>query len=268
MGDNNVITSSTPPSFGGRPQVRLDRGNFDAAGWQKGYEVIHEKAIRCPCKEEGADNLSSCRNCGGSGWFFINPNKTKMLMLSMNQETQFKEWSEELRGTVRITALEGDKIAFMDRITLNIAESVYSETAYPKLNGSELFFYTVYQVISVLEVYLFEGANVPLKRLIEGSDFVVDANTEKVILDPIYNSLTNPKITIRYDHHPQYHIIDLVRGTMYSEVKDLTDLSGSKTVRFPISAIGKVAHYTLTPKNYSGDYLFDNSYVQNNCKLP
>lgn len=259
-----VITTTPSPNLAGQPQVKLRKSDFDALVWDKGYPVYHDKALRCPCKEKPADNLSTCRNCGGSGWLFINRSQTKMVVQSMNQDTQFKEWSEENRGTARITAMNEDRLSFMDRITLYESESIYNEILYPKVYSGNNFSFTTYEIIKVLDIFLFQGANQKLKLLELDTDYTISLN--KIILDPQYISETL-KISIRYTHRPQFHVIDLTRNIIDSEIFDINTLGGKKSVPFPVSAIGKLAHYTLDPINYDGDYLFDNSYKSNTCSI-
>ena len=271
MNSRSIITTTTPPNTSGKPTVRFKRSDFDTLVWEKGYDVHHDIALRCPCKEKGADNLSSCKNCGGSGWFFINRNKTKMVLQSMNQSTQFKDWSEENRGQVKITAMEEDNLSYMDRITLLNAEATYTQNVYPKSvqdSGSNvLLAYSIYDIVSMVDVFLFESAEVALKKLTLNADYTIEGDKGKIIFDAQYSGLTNMKVTVRYKYRPQYHVIDLTRNTMYSDVWDKSTLEGKKNVQFPVSAIGKIAHYTLDPKNLDGEYLFDNSYAQNTCDL-
>lgn len=259
-----IITTTPSPNSAGQPQVKLRKSDFDALIWDKGYPVYHDKAIRCPCKEEPSDNLSTCRNCGGSGWLFINRSQTKMVVQSMNQDTQFKEWSDENRGTARISAMSEDKLSFMDRITLYESESIYNEVLYPKLYNGNNFAFTMYEVVEVLDIFLFQGANRKLKVLELDVDYTISSN--KIILNSLYASGVS-KISIRYIHRPQFHIIDVMRNIMDSEIFDPSTLSGKRSVPFPISAIGKIAHYTLDPINYDGDYLFDNSYKINSYSI-
>ncbi|MGL5076270.1 MAG: hypothetical protein ACRDBG_10625, partial [Waterburya sp.] len=96
--------------------VEFVRQDFDNLVWNKGYEVVWEKAIKCPCKTNGGENLITCLNCGGTGWFFINRFKTTMHLTSMNSSSQQKDWSRVDEGKVMFTAISELEIAQMDRI--------------------------------------------------------------------------------------------------------------------------------------------------------
>ena len=261
--DKNIISITQSPSMDEIPQAHFKKENFDALVWDKGQPVYLEKALRCPCKEEQTDNLSSCRNCGGSGYIFINKKMTKMALQAMNYDTVFKSWSEENRGMVKITTLDVDVLCFMDRITQLRAISIHNQTLYPKLiniSGNQvLFAYTSYPIIDIIDIFLFDVPGNPLKLLQIGQDYIIDGDKGKIILDESYQSLDNPKLSVRYNYHPQYHVTDLVRNIMYVDSYDEGNLVNK---RMPIHAVGRLAHYNLKPLNFDGEYLFDNSYIQ------
>jgi len=128
MADNqtgNQIIQQTPPNTQGKTRVDLDKSDFDALVWQKGYDVYVDKAMKCPCRNTpDSQALSNCRNCGGSGWIFFNRKETRMVLQSMNANNRYQEWSEEKLGTVRITSLNKEQLTYMDRITIKNGYSI------------------------------------------------------------------------------------------------------------------------------------------------
>lgn len=72
----NVINAESPSLYG-QPQVSFRPNDFDAVIWTHGYDIICEKAIRCPCQGNSDSPLPSCQNCHGSGYIYINPYRTK-----------------------------------------------------------------------------------------------------------------------------------------------------------------------------------------------
>lgn len=260
---------NTPLNVG---QARPDfvKNEFDIAIYQKGYKVLHEKSIACPCKSKGVGGqLSDCKNCGGSGWVFINPIQTRMIIHSMNRQTQYKDWSEENRGTSSITCNNWEQLSFMDRITLIEGISVYNEILYVKRSASNLFFYTTYNIKTHLDAYgvakpsidyiaLFESTSTPLRRLELDLDYTTEYN--RILLDSKFDTGNEDlSITIRYKHNPQYHVIDIPRHTIATNA----DNGGFEDtgVQLPIHAVGRYAHYVLDAENYVGTRLIDNSYT-------
>jgi hypothetical protein len=253
------ITQAAAPALEGQPSVNFSKDSFEALIWQKGYRVYHDKATKCPCKVKAHDNLSSCKNCGGSGWIFFNRVETKMILASMNLDTQYKDWAEETLGTVSLTARDSDKIGYMDRITVLDAETLFSEVVYPKTFKNERFARLTYDIKFIETVFLFSGAQNALTKLEPTTDFTFKNNY--IVLDPKYNDYDETSITVRYIHAPQYHVVDMPRDTMSSPIKDTEGIPQEKLM--PISAVGRRAHYVLDEQSYNGDYLFDNSYATN-----
>lgn len=249
------------------PKVNFELDRFKQTILDKGYNVYHEKALKCPCINDGTNSpLPSCENCNGVGWFFVEKKKTKMLVQNMNFGKKYDSWSEQNVGTSQITSLAEDDISYMDRITLIDLESDFSQ----KLNfvscGGKIFSFTIYQPIIVKDVYRFVSTSSPLVKLVNyeddsvNYDFKVEAN--KVILNPLkYTS--EIKATIRYKYQPMYCIIDLQRESFK------TNDAGCSTVcedenndiwkSVPKKSIGKRLHYIWDAPNLEGESVNDNT---------
>lgn len=248
----DIIQAPIPSNFTGT-HVQFDKNEFDKFIWDKGraYEVFWDKAIKCPCKIKASDNLSSCLNCGGSGWVYINRTQTRMLLQGMNYQTQHKDWSETNIGTIKITARDIDRVSFMDKITLIEAETVFSEIAYPILHNETLYIQPFYEIKELMDIYAFVSDKEPLKRLITNVDYEII--NSKVIISNKLRNVPNYRVSLRYTHRPQYNVIDLTRDVAHFEDKD------GSNVNFPIGAVGRRSHYVMDVNNYSGSILFDNS---------
>lgn len=262
---NKTSVTQTPSLQGGNPRVDFDKDAFDVLIQQKGYDVFLEKGMHCPCrsKDTGSAQLPSCHNCGGSGFIFINKTRTRMVLKSMNLSTKYKEWSKENAGTVSITARDIERLSFMDRITLIDAETTFNQLIYPKLteDGTILYAYTIYDIKEIIDIFLFIGAGVKLKRLVENTDYTYENNILR--LNDSYKVVMNPQISIKYVHAPQFHVIDNVRDTI-----NTFEIVGGKevSVKLPINAVGRRSHYVLDAENYIDDRVFDNSYNINMCE--
>jgi hypothetical protein len=245
--------------------VNFDRNEFQYAIEQKGYTVFVERAIKCPCRsfDSGGNPLTNCRNCGGIGLVFLNKIQTKAIIHSMNLSTQFKEWSEEKIGNASISVNDTDRLSFMDKVTVRDAEVEYSQNIYPRTFMDKVFAYTVYDIKSVTDLYLFEGEDKPLKRLEQNQDFTFEYN--RIYLNEQYSYRSPLQLSIRYVHAPTFHIMDMVREAMVSTTNiDFKD----KSVNFPVSYVGRRAHdlKIFLNENLAGTYIFDNSYYKKDCK--
>ena len=129
MADRNDAIPVTPPSLVLEPVVKFRREAFEATIWTKGYRVYVEKAVRCPCEGQIKNALSSCTNCHGVGYFFINPIETMALTTSINRDTVYKEWSPELIGNISISLRDDltENLSFYDKITFMDKHGFHSE---------------------------------------------------------------------------------------------------------------------------------------------
>ncbi len=61
----------------------LERG-IRQEGARSGTYIYHTPAVRCSCNDEGGQPLSSCRVCGGSGYFYPPQSERKVLAILTN----------------------------------------------------------------------------------------------------------------------------------------------------------------------------------------
>ena len=255
---------------GDLPSVDFIKSDFEALIEQKGYDCLIEKAMYCACRghEGGHQALSSCRNCGGTGWIYINRIETKILLTSMNQQSKYNEWSREKLGMVKITVKDADKIGENDRITVLAGESYYTESFKTKYNGSIEFSLLSYPCLEVDVVHMFVNVSTKHLQIIEGDDFTITDNifklTDKWAKSAYFNDegdSVGHSISIRYKHQPVYHVMDIPRDTMVTDIFD-DDTDNSKPFQMPVHAIGRRAHYIQGIKGLNDEGLFDNSTIE------
>lgn len=255
-----TIITQTPPSGSSFPQTNFIRDKFDSLIWQKGYDVIKESAIKCPCISKNTNQQSNCKNCGGSGWVFINKVKTRMVMHSMNVSTKFKEWSEENVGTSSVSCMAADELSYMDRITTLDGNAIFGETLFLKENNDTWYWNTIYDIKEILYIGLFISTQVIFKELVYGTDYVYSGNRITFLkaddyIDPLASE-QDISITIRYVHAPQFHVIDIQRETMQSFVK----IGGGKeeVIDLPVHCIARRSHYVLDRQNFDSTRVLNN----------
>lgn len=234
------ISVSPAPYIENIAAVYFNKGLFDVAIEQNGYDVIIERALFCPCRsnDSGCSQLSDCKNCGGSGWVFLNKIKTRAILHSINISNQYQQWTYDNVGSVSITIRDTDRIAEMDRITVLGGESEHSEVIFPTSRDSGVTAYVVYEIKKVRDAYLFINSSTPLKRLKEGVDFSFSNN--KITLNEAYQYHENLQLTVRYVYAPTFHVIDILRETMVNKTR-VEGINLGET-QFPIHAIGRRSH--------------------------
>lgn len=249
------VVSKTAPSTGS-PQVHHNRKLFDDAIYGHGTPAWIERALECPCKAKGIGSaLSTCQNCGGTGWFFIDKVETSVLSTSLSNRTKYEVWSKENMGTVSFAVRAGDKLGFMDRVTLLNYCSWFSQVVYPVIHNDENFAFLVYEPLDVYDAFVFTGDTTKHVLLRKDVDFRLERN--KFILIGGYSATPDLQITIRYEHNAVYHVIDINRDHMKQKATD------DGTVKnFPLNAIARRAHYILDAANQLGASLLDNTPVR------
>lgn len=255
-----TIRKSAPTNLVGTPTPTLNKPLFDANVWAYGYDVVVEKAIECPCRQDGSNsNQVNCQNCGGMGWVFINPTRTKAIITSINQDTKYKAWSQELIGNISTTFRDIDQASFMDRITLENESTIYSEVRTIRTSGmGQKFVFLAYKIDTIEDVFLFNGESQPLIR-IPSTSYSVNPNNEYILnIDTAaISGSTNGSISVRYRHRVQYNILDIPH--VVRSAPDLNNLGQLKKQKMPLQYIARLSHYVLRP-NFNNTNIIDNSY--------
>lgn len=284
------IITQTPPIGNNTPKANLVKSEFDKLIWQQGYRILKEQALQCPCKSKNTNQLSTCKNCGGAGWLFVNPTETRMILHSMNLQTKYVQWSQENAGTSSVTCTSEERLGFMDKICVLDGEAIFWEVLYLKthfpddddsVSGSEsesdsnsssadtqttYYFSSLYPIKEILFLALFNGATNKLIPLIYGTDFIYEGNKITFLPTSAYlriNPLVEEQdisITIKYVYAPIYFIIDVPRENI--QVNEKFGNSGIESVEnMPIHAVARRAHYILDSQNYDGTRVLSNNHV-------
>ena len=258
MATKNILVKPAP-NLTGIASPEFFETEFDAAIYLKGYRVILERALRCPCHTFDSP-LIDCQNCFGTGYFYVNPIDTKALITGINQNNQYKNWSEELLGTIAITVRESDKdnLGFFDKVTIKDQFSTFSENIKVRRIDNELFGFTTYKPVNILAVYTFIASDKPLLKLNEMSYHINDKNGYSVIFEGVEEG---DIVSIYYRHEWEGHIIDIPHEIRASWKKDKTTGRLLQT-SLPVQAIARRSHLIATDKpNFDGSGIIYNDNV-------
>lgn len=254
------ITNANQPTLYGQPSVSFRPDDFFAAIWQHGYDVIFEKAIRCPCQGDSDSPLPSCQNCHGSGYFYINPYRTKALLTGLNRNTQYVQWAPELMGTVSITVKDEDKdyISYFDRITVEDEYASFTEMVVARrMIGDEVAVFLSYAPIEISAVYLFKDSTSPLVKL-QPTTYSIVENNPYCIRFANGNVMEGDGVSILYKHRVEYHVIDMpheIRASLTSNKQT----GALEVIKLPIQAVGRRTHLIdIRRPNYDGSGIIYN----------
>jgi len=254
----NKFTIIEPPPEGYSIPSQFGKSDFEATIRDKGYNVLFERAILCPCKDDiTAEALTTCRNCGGSRYIFGTPLLTTMLFTSITSEQKMTDaalnrWSSLETGSMNITAMSRDKFTYMDRITILDATSIHCQVLYIKQSddNSSFFAFTIYNIISIEYIAAFVDLNTPLRRLVLGVDYTFEYNVITFI-----NPGAIKSVTIRYRHNPVYHIMHMLRDAMTSTNGKSPSLT---KIELPVYGIGSRAHIIDDAENLTNTRVLEN----------
>lgn len=252
-----TIRSQQSPDF--FPQPEFSNELFSAAVWQKGYDVIVEEAYMCPCKSENGF-VSTCQNCKGTGWVFVNPIQTRAIVTSINERLQYKQWSQEALDDILVTLQYIDRLAYMDRISFVNDTSLYSEVCQLRTSGDERFIFTTYEPSEIESVLLFSNVTTNLVRLTSDDYEISTNNSGSVVITYNVSAIPsfNNQVSIRYKHTKQYHVLNTPHD-LRSQMR--IDVNGQEEkINLPINALCRTAHQLLSRKNFDGTGLLDNSW--------
>ena len=268
---NMAVAYQTPPAAV-NPRVGWDVNRFETLIQTQGYDALIDRALRCPCCDRASGQaMSTCHNCGGRGWFFVDRTSTRLIAQHMDSKKRYEEWSEVNRGTASITTRGIDKLGFMDRIILTQLEEWFSETLRPVLWNSEFVAYPIYEPLEISNIFLFASDTAPLIPLpedmytVQGNKIVFAAEIVNLVdieaLDIQDVNQIPLQITMRYSHYPVYHVIDMNRELMRVREGKLCGAGYDDYLRqMPINVLARKAHYIFDNQKW-GQTIYDNTVI-------
>jgi hypothetical protein len=258
--NNNEVEKHQPVNF------NINR--FDSVIIQKGYNVIHYRALKCPCmNRETHSPLPNCQTCSGLGWFYIDKKRTKALVQNMTNSKKFENWTESNPGTATITTMFVDDVTYMDKFEIEDLESNFSQVLFLQKYNDKLFAFSTYSPLRVMNIYMFNSPTQPLIPLYskeeKGSqwDYYIEKN--KIFFNKDRITSTDVTVTVRYKHTPVYCITDIQRELF--KTKSSSDCGnhesdeGDGLTGAPQKSIGRRLHYVWNADNLQGLKEYDNT---------
>ena len=257
------------PAASINPRVGWIVDRFETLIQTQGYDAYIDRAMRCPCVDKATGQaLSTCKNCLGRGWFFVDRTETRIIAQHMDSKKRYESWGEVNRGTASITTKGIDKLGFMDRIILLQLEEFYSEILRPEVYEGELLAYPVYEPLEISNIFLFVGDYTKLEP-IPNEMYVVDKNKivfdqsllELLPVEDVNQKTPNMSVSIRYSHYPVYHVIDINRELMKVRESKLCSFDDEQLRQMPINVLARKAHYIFDAQQF-GEESFENTVKQ------
>lgn len=124
-GGENIIDQSGSHMS---PRTDISPNMYDNLIKQKGYRLIWEQALFCPCMNlESGQPDYECKSCYGRGYKYIRPKRIRALVTSINgRKDQHRIGLEEVGGAY-LTPSSSDNVGFRDRFIFVDFTTKFSE---------------------------------------------------------------------------------------------------------------------------------------------
>lgn len=218
---------TTTPAFPAQP--------FDVAGYvrlvkTRGVPVTWEKAMFCPSRMQTpnpGDHDPNCDLCDGTGWLYIQPKQTQMMVQGATLEQTFYMQGRFDTGLATITSLPDDDIGYWDRVTLTQSKVRYSELIRRRENT--LVDRLRYQTLTVLAVQAGSRVFTPDRDFrLEGDSIVWTSNAAARPKDADFYSILT-------ERRPVYLLLNLLKYH-----REAYDRSAGQSVRMSQQAQAKL----------------------------
>lgn len=239
-----TLQAQIPPKTEGHPNPPLfQKERFDAAIWNKGYEVILEQAIACPCRGKSGSARPTCLNCLGTGFVFINPVSTRAIISSINKDTKYKNWSPELTGTISVTLMDSNRISYFDKITFKSRSSITSEVRQVSQTGEAVYFcFTSYKIKNINHILVFNGDSNKLLK-IPATQYTIKDNRNIIDFTETFTPPVNGVISIDYEHEVSYNVFDIPHDFRSAFV--VNENGRNQEYNLPVQAIARRTHILM-----------------------
>ena len=211
-------------------QVYHNRSIFTDALEGKALNVAFCPGVVCPCKVKHS-HISTCKSCFGTGFYFPEQIRTRMMITSFNQRTQYYPWSLDKIGTVSISSFENIRFNYGDRIIVLEGDALFTESL-EVINGAIT---TIYPVLGIERQFkydrdAFRAVQLDTKLTFDRASHII--TTEEA---------NGTYISIRYRHLHMYGVLDLTREMLFNNFLD--NKLDTKRGDFPVSVVARRAHF-------------------------
>lgn len=196
----------------------------------RGLPVRWEKAMLCGNRvssPQPGDHDPNCDVCDGSGYLYIQPRETQMLVQGATLEQTFFIQGKFDSGVATITSLPEDKISYWDRVTLTKSTVRYTELV--RRREDTFVDRLRYETLDVLHVQHKKKTFIPVR------DFRVEGDT----LIWTKNDKVRPKdgefYSILIERRPVYIVLNMLKHH-----RDQHDGNTKATQSMPLQVTAKL----------------------------
>lgn len=230
--------------------VNLTESHFNSIIFDKGYTCFIETAMLCPCTYNiTGGSQSNCKNCGSTGYYWINKKETRLFITNLNNTTSTEKWTDTNVGIANISARMEDKMGLLDKVTICEQISTYIQKTVISIENGVKFALVDFQPIEIEELFLFINSDESLLHIPKEDYEIVNSG---ITISNKY--ATNSTLSIKYKYHPVYHIIEILR-------ENVANYIGDTKQNLPLKYRAKRASVVFDADNMFDTRLLDNTNV-------
>jgi hypothetical protein len=236
------ISTGTHKPFRQPTEQNIDfvENDHDKLISDEGANILYETSVKCPCRTVYKNKShSDCVNCGGVGFVYVNPIKTRALVTSQGKKQKYSPSGENMGdGDIAVTPFSNIVMCEMDRFTLYDSLAVVTETplTYYDYDRNCLVAKFTYPIIKIDLIFQYINYKVRLESLTEEG---YDVENNFIYFKNITSS--EPiNISVRYKYRPVYIINKILR-----HVRDIQIVDGFGTMRtkvYPQQLEARILH--------------------------
>jgi hypothetical protein len=202
---------------------------------QKGYDLIWEKALKCPClqEERSAQPDYNCSLCHGKGWYWYDQIDIQGAMTSFSENVKYNQTGEVAMGTAYLTVLPENKLGFYDRVTNLDSRIRHSEVLTKGTSEKDSLRFQPTDILycrSIKEEY------------IAGKDFKFDPNSFEIEwLEGGLRPNTGDRYSLGYEMPPRWIVIDIINVLRDTQVK--AKHPGITFTELPVRALVRLEYF-------------------------
>ena len=175
--------------------------------------VLHRRALKCPCSvNERGTSRSSCKNCRGCGYAFVNERTRYVIIRNLQLTEKFMSGGNHDSGDCMITAEADVDWGLEDIVFFPCGVSEVTTEAIKFIREGDYWVgYTHYPLVEVEYLGEWQSEDKPYIP-ISSDNYSTEADAYTIRLSGNYSERTEVVCTIKYQYRPAFQIESFARS--------------------------------------------------------
>jgi len=219
-----MVNYDTQPSYDADIKENFDIDEMQKMIIRRGAKVLWEKSYICTCRLSSGYPATDCPICHGTGFSFMEPQESQMMLQSMSRSIQNTENGVSIPGTAMGTTTTSDSnlIGFRDRITFSdrvIPESLMIKVTNKNVTNGIFLKYSIVKLETAVIGY-------PKQEFLDVDELNIDY--EKSILYPS-EDMVGKFLSLNFLAMLRFYVVDYLREGRYQYEHDPRKANASQS---------------------------------------